>query len=174
MQTAKPILAALLAALLFVGGLTVALPAHGPLPDGSMPTAEEFSAPALGWTTPAHFVRVVDGDTIRVEVRREITVRLRDCWAPESRTKDDHEKRLGLLAKGNLARMADEGSPLVLHIPINEGEDLSAMFTFGRAVGDVWTTENPSRSLNRRQIDAGLAWPTKEEQKAGVEAQRPK
>lgn len=126
------------------------------------------SPPPIGWTTPAHFVRVIDGDTLEVEIRRRVTVRLLDCWTPESRTRDAFEKRLGLEAKANLETITD-GQPLTLHIPADAGSDLSDLFTFGRVVGTVWTAADADRSINQRQIDDGFGWPTKQTQKAAVE-----
>ena len=42
-------------------------------------------APDPGWTTRGVISRVIDGDTVEVEITRKIVVRLRDCWAPEKR-----------------------------------------------------------------------------------------
>jgi len=43
---------------------------------------------------------VVDGDTITVELKIPVRVRLLDCWAPETRTKDAEEKKKGIRLAG--------------------------------------------------------------------------
>ena len=73
-------------------------------------------APQAGWTTRAKVVYVVDGDTVDVEIRRVIRIRLLDCWAPESRTRDLEEKKRGLASKARMKELVD-GKEVTLHIP---------------------------------------------------------
>ncbi len=126
--------------------------------------------PPIGWTTPAKIIRVIDGDTVEVEITRRLNVRLDDCWAPESRTKDLHEKQIGLAAKANLEDLLN-GHSVTLYIPAGDRENISDIFTFSRVVGTLWTDDD-SASINQRQIEQRFAWPTKAEQKAAVEESR--
>lgn len=116
--------------------------------------------PVPGWTTQAKCLRVIDGDTIEVEVRRVIRVRLIDCWAPESRidsrlpnAAQTEAKRAGKAAKENLRRLA-EGRDVVVQIPT--GEDVAKAITLGRWLGNVWV-EGDEKSLSEQQVDAGFA-----------------
>jgi endonuclease YncB( thermonuclease family) len=103
---------------------------------------------------------VIDGDTIDVEVRRVIRVRLIDCWAPESRR--DHrvsqaaqtaEKRAGIASRENLRQLC-EGRDVIVQIPA--GEDVATAITMGRWLGRVWL-EGDGESLNEKQVAGGFA-----------------
>lgn len=78
---------------------------------GICPAAAGADSPAARITVPGRVVNVVDGDTVDVEVSLVVRVRLladdnRGCWAPESRTKNAAEKKLGLVAKQAMINMA--------------------------------------------------------------------
>lgn len=109
--------------------------------------------PPKGWTTDVRILRIVDGDTVDVEVRKILRVRLLDCWAPESRTKDLAEKRRGLASKVYLTELAND-EDAVLHVPGNE--KLIKIFTFGRVIGDLWLAGD-DETLSEKMIEAGHA-----------------
>lgn len=119
-------------------------------------------APPRGWTTDCRVVNVVDGDTVDVEVKRVIRVRLLGAWSPESRTKDAAEKARGLAAKEHL-RAAAENCDAVLFIP--GSVDFQDVTTLGRVLGQVWLVNSDGttgESLAKMQVRAGHATPTKE------------
>ena len=68
------------------------------------------------YTYKAKCTRVVDGDTIdaNIDLGFDITIkkriRLAGINAPESRTRDLEEKKLGLAAKDRLIELLDKGS----------------------------------------------------------------
>lgn len=120
--------------------------------------------PNPGWTTPAKIKRVIDGDTLVVEVTRTIHVRLLDCWAPESRTKDAAEKKRGLAAKEHLKQLIEgsrAGGECLVMIPTEDNGDLLSVMTMGRLLGYVWVG-GEERSLSEQQVLAGHATRTKE------------
>lgn len=126
-----------------------------------MPAQE--SAPELGWTTAARVTRVIDGDTIEVEIKRTLRVRLLDCWAPESRVdqrvqeaEQQRQKARGLASKAHLARLA-HGRDVIVRIPIAENGDLTASITLGRVLGQVWLADRPDESLSSVQVRTGHA-----------------
>ena len=104
---------------------------------GHQGDAAGYQEPPLGWTTKAEVVRVVDGDTIDVEVRRTVRIRLLECWAPETRTRDAVEKRRGLAAKDHLKDLI--GSKAVtLHVPTDGSGDVAKILTLNRVLGRVY------------------------------------
>jgi endonuclease YncB( thermonuclease family) len=115
--------------------------------------------PPLGIALRCQVVDVVDGDTIEVEVTQRVRVRLVDCWAPESRTKDLAEKRRGLAAKARLETLA-KGRPATLFVPTGDARTLGDVTTLGRLVGKVWI-DGEETSLSEQQVRAGLASTTK-------------
>ncbi len=124
------------------------------------PPADGVAPPSPGWTTQARCLRVVDGDTLEVEVRRVIRVRMLDCWAPESKIdprvpegSQTAEKLAGQSAKENLRRLA-EGRDLIVQIP--SGEDVAKSITMGRWLGHVWV-EGDGESLAEKQVKGGFA-----------------
>lgn len=111
------------------------------------------SQPLEGWTSSCIVVNVVDGDTVDVEVRRVLRVRLIDCWAPESRTKDKAEKKKGLAAKAHLKSIAED-KPGVLFIPGSRRQRLSDILTLNRLAGYVFVE---GESIGQLQRQAGHA-----------------
>lgn len=134
------------------------------------PAAVVESAPEPSWTTRARVIRVIDGDTIEVEIRRVFRVRMLDCWAPESKqdprvpeNRRAIEKQRGQDAKEYLIRLSD-GADVVVQIPLTPDGDVSKVWTMGRMLGRVWLTSNPAQSLNRMMVASGHATTTKPEE----------
>lgn len=90
----------------------------------------------------AVILRVVDGDTVDVDIDlgfgvwlRNERVRIMGIDTPESRTRDKEEKKFGLLAKERLKELLPEGKDSVLRTQIDkDGED--AKGKFGRILGN--------------------------------------
>ena len=79
--------------------------------------------PQPGWTTRAVVTRVVDGDTVEVELRRRIRVRLLDCWAPETKGHDPEKKAAGEAAREHLEKILPVGNDVILEVPTDvEGD----------------------------------------------------
>jgi endonuclease YncB( thermonuclease family) len=113
-----------------------------PVPDPLFSAPESRSdCPAPGLVIDATVVRVIDGDTVVVRSTVEYQVRLLDCWAPESRTKDLQEKRRGLAAKARMQELAAE-KPCRVFLPA--ADSLADMMTLGRILGRVWLLEDGS------------------------------
>jgi endonuclease YncB( thermonuclease family) len=117
-------------------------------------------------------VRIIDGDTVEIEIRRTLRVRMLDCWAPESRTKDLTEKALGIAAKQHLGEICPIGSPVTLFIPSSQGGHVDSVFSMGRVLGAVWAADGDPRDLSQRQRDAGHATATQEESQYSGAAKR--
>ena len=92
------------------------------------------------WTYRAKVVRVIDGDTVDVDVdlgfgiwQKNERVRIMGIDTPESRTRDKIEKKFGLAAKAKLKSLL--GPKPVLQTTISKkGEDMKGKF--GRVLGD--------------------------------------
>jgi len=127
------------------------------------PDGHEHIAPdrePFGIVFAAEVTRVIDGDTVVVTpVRAPVTVRLLDCWAPESRTKNLAEKAKGQSSASHLARMAT-GKEVKVFLPVSPGESLGQSLTFGRVLGHVYLKDG--RSLAEEQVSAGHATTHKE------------
>jgi len=132
-----------------------------------VPVPAVVMAPETGWTTRAVVTRVIDGDTLEVETRKVLRIRLLDCWAPESRIdpripEDEQleEKERGLRSKERLEEIAG-GKEVIVHIPLDG--DLSQVITMGRLLGRVWLADDPTESLSEKQVRGGYATKTKPE-----------
>ena len=117
--------------------------------------AESAPAPAPGWSMPCQVVNVVDGDTIDVDVTYRIRIRLLDCWAPESRTRDLAEKERGIASKNHMLWLTNTRTRRgVVWIPANT--NLQDSLTLNRFLGKVWMEGHPS-DLSAMQVQAGHA-----------------
>lgn len=125
--------------------------------------------PELGWTTDGRVSRVLDGDTIEVEVTRKFVVRLRDCWAPEMESIEQRRQwglrnmppASGAAAHWNMKTLA-EGYAVRLHVVGSPDGDFRDSTSMGRVIGDVYLLKD-NTNLAAAQVAAGHA--TKEKQK---------
>ena len=125
--------------------------------------------PPKGITTDVKVVRVVDGDTVDVEITRKIRVRLLDCYAPETRTKDPVEKTMGYESKKYLHNMLTEvfyndlaarkKKKVTLFIPADEQGEIKDNFTFNRVLGRLFIN---GEDVSELMVEAGKATKTNE------------
>ena len=91
--------------------------------------------------TPLENIRVVDGDTIRAEVKgKEIKIRLVEIDAPEI------NQPFGAQSKNFLNRLLNEKDVTL----ISQGED-----RYGRTLGEIYAN---GESANALMIKSGFAW----------------
>jgi len=98
-------------------------------------------------------VDVLDGDTIEIEVKRKVRVRLLDCWAAETRTTDPEEKKRGMQAKDFMKELA-LGNDAVVFVPIEGDARFGQSLSFGRVLGFV---EVNGADLSEAMVAAGMA-----------------
>lgn len=101
--------------------------------------------------------RVVDGDTIDLDVDlgfdiwlRKQRIRLRGVDAPESRTRDLHEKKFGMLSKLYVMDNCPVGSEVILQTY------LDGRGKFGRILGEIFLPDQ-ELSLNESMINDKMA-----------------
>ena len=132
----------------------------------------------------ATIIKIVDGDTVDVDidlgfnvVLRDERVRIAGIDTPESRTRDLEEKKFGLAAKARVKQLL--GKTCVLKTQINKnGEDMKGKF--GRVLGDfiIENYNGADKRLTEILIEEGHAVPyfggSKEETQAAHEVNRQK
>ena len=105
---------------------------------------------AIGWGDTmyeyrARVIKVVDGDTVDVDIDlgfgvwlKDERVRIMGIDTPESRTRDKVEKKFGLAAKARLKELL--GPTPILKTQVGKGgEDMKGKF--GRILGDFMTDD---------------------------------
>lgn len=85
-----------------------------------------------GLLIPVNYSRVIDGDTVEVEIRRKFNVRLRDIDCPEKETEEGIE---ALDYVDTLMNFADD---ILVFIPTNSPDKLMDFNSFERIVGDIY------------------------------------
>jgi len=96
--------------------------------------------------------RVVDGDTIDALVDlgfdtwKKVRIRMMGMNAPESRTRDLEEKKLGLAAKARLIEMLGDGVFTLQSHGVGK---------YGRCLGEIFRESDVS--INRQLINEGHA-----------------
>ena len=96
--------------------------------------------------------RVVDGDTIDALVDlgfdtwKKVRIRMMGMNAPESRTRDLEEKKLGLAAKDRLIEMLGDGEFTLQSHGVGK---------YGRCLGEIFRESDVS--LNKQLINEGHA-----------------
>lgn len=116
--------------------------------------------PPLGITARATITKILDGDTLDVELRIPLRIRLLECYSPESRTRDAEEKKKGIAAKQHLKELALDKMGRVF-IPTSDARSVTDVLTMERILGRVWI-DGDGTDLSERQVLAGHA--TKEKQ----------
>lgn len=126
---------------------------EAPPPTEKAPDIPAADPTSLGIYAPCKVIRVLDGDTMDVEVRAVVRIRLLDCWAPEIH---GPQKNAGLRAKSAMVKMA-EGKAATVIIPFRES--LTNMLTLNRVLGRIIVNGN---DVAKSQVRNGLAGETKE------------
>lgn len=109
------------------------------------------------YTYKAKVKRVVDGDTVDVyidlgfDIHYFSRVRLAGINAPESRTRNLEEKKLGLAAKEFTDRWIERHGPEFIIQTTKEQKG-----KYGRVLGSIWDLKE-EHCLNLDIVDAGLA-----------------
>lgn len=150
----------LIVGLLLVAFGGLAQPTAAPPTAATTPATEMLPTPRV--ELPGTIAHHVDGDTLDVEFRFKVRIRLmaddkRGCWSPESRTKNPVEKKLGLAAKANLERISPIGSPCVVALPL-WSDELKDYHTLERILATVRVR---GVSLGEEQIRSKNASSTK-------------
>lgn len=117
-----------------------------------------MSRPEPGLTARAIVSRVIDGDTVEVLVTIPVTVRLRDCWAPEVHGID---RVAGMLSKHQLESLLPAKSHVLVDIDTKDVDALAGVFTFGRVLGDIWI-DSLEHSISTEMVRSGYATEKKE------------
>ena len=105
----------------------------------------------------AEVLRVVDGDTVDVLIDcgfstfRKERVRLYGIDAPESRTRDKEEKKLGLAAKARLQELIKNTKKKIII-----KTELDKKGKYGRILGVIWD-ENKKKNFNTLLVSEGHA-----------------
>ena len=100
-------------------------------------------------------VKVVDGDTIDIiidlgfDLSKKERVRLAGIDAPESRTRDLEEKKMGLETKDFLTRRLEDGKTSGLRVKTEKDGK------YGRMLGWIYCGET---NVNTEMVDRGYAW----------------
>ena len=110
------------------------------------------------WTYRAKVVRVIDGDTVDVDIdlgfgiwQKNERVRIMGIDTPESRTRNKIEKKFGLAAKAKLKSIL--GKDTVLKTTINK-KGLDMKGKFGRVLGDFLQDD---KSVAKTMCETGHA-----------------
>jgi len=122
--------------------------------------------------------KVVDGDTIdaNIDLGFDISlnkrIRLAGIDTPESRTKDEYEKKLGLESKEWLKKHLEGAKDILIKTELPDSTE-----KYGRIIGHLYINSGQV-SVNNKMIDEGYAWEydggTKKKDFAELEAKRKK
>jgi len=129
--------------------------------------------------------KVVDGDTIDADIDLGFDIslskriRLAGIDTPESRTKDEYEKKLGLESKEWLKKHLEGAKDIIVKTELPDSTE-----KYGRIIGHLYIGDaevsavNRKKSVNNQMIDEGYAWEydggTKKKNFAELEAKRKK
>jgi len=129
--------------------------------------------------------KVVDGDTIDADIDLGFDIslskriRLAGIDTPESRTKDEYEKKLGLESKEWLKKHLEGAKDIIVKTELPDSTE-----KYGRIIGHLYIGDaevsavNRKKSVNNQMIDEGYAWEydggTKKKDFAELEAKRKK
>ena len=109
--------------------------------------------------------KVVDGDTIdaNIDLGFDISlnkrIRLAGIDTPESRTKDEYEKKLGLESKEWLKKHLEGAKDIIVKTELPDSTE-----KYGRIIGHLYIGDaevsavNRKKSVNNQMIDEGYAW----------------
>ena len=110
--------------------------------------------PEPGINTRCKVVDVYDGDTLTVEIKYTVKVRLLDCWAPEVRGENKEE---GFKSRDHLRKIV-LNKEAILSVPSEKANSLDDLFTFGRVLGYIWVD---GKNVSKTMVEDGYAKPSR-------------
>jgi len=129
--------------------------------------------------------KVVDGDTIDADIDLGFDIslskriRLAGIDTPESRTKDEYEKKLGIESKEWLKKKLEGQTDIIVKTELPDSTE-----KYGRILGHLFIGDkevsavNKKKSVNNQMIEEGYAWEydggTKKKDFAELDAKRKK
>ena len=102
--------------------------------------------------------KVVDGDTIDADIDLGFDIslskriRLAGIDTPESRTKDEYEKKLGLESKEWLKKHLEGAKDIIIKTELPDSTE-----KYGRIIGHLYIN-GEELSINNQMINEGYAW----------------
>lgn len=106
-------------------------------------------------SAPAKVVSVYDGDTVTVEFKIKMNVRLLDCYAPEVK---GPEKENGLKSKEFLQSLVKAGDDVTIEIPM--GDNLSDSISLSRVLAYVkkdLDNDGELENISEEMVKSGYA-----------------
>lgn len=98
-----------------------------------------MSRPEPGWAAECDVMRVLDGDTVEIQIKKRIRVRFLDCWSGEKTVKD--------IAASDMIKRKCLGVKCLVHIPgsvdIKDGRVLGYLYPPGsdRTINEILVAE---------------------------------
>jgi len=110
---------------------------------------DSSDAPRSGWTTEVKITRVIDADTVEVEIKRKFAVRLAHP-AEHGFIFDTPEKNTEI-GKKAIAWLKDRlkgfNGKVMLFVPLGKGESLMDFSSFSRIIGEIWLDKSRLTSI---------------------------
>lgn len=111
-------------------------------------TKRELDPPPLALCLPIKVTEVYDGDTAKVSVTFDLTVRYAKCWAPELKEPDGSK---------SAARAKEAvGKAGRLFVDLSNVRNLADALTFGRVIGEIWL-DGQQESESAKQVRLKMA-----------------
>ena len=109
--------------------------------------------PKIGLTTEATCVKIIDGDTISVEVCRRFSVRLLDPDNYKNKKFGCAELSTdeGKMAKAELEKKIKPGDKVTLFVPSNSPNDLMDINSFNRILAEIWAEDGNNLSTYMKE-----------------------
>ncbi len=108
----------------------------------------ELDPPPLALCLPIKVTEVHDGDTAKVSVTFDLTVRYAKCWAPELKEPDGPKS--AARAKEALGKAGR------LYVDLSNVRNLADALTFGRVIGEIWL-DGQQESESAKQVRLKMA-----------------
>ena len=109
--------------------------------------------PRTGYCTPVNIIRVIDGDTLEVEVSRRFAVRLtKDGLDGSYFDVSEKDTPKGEQATEFVSTVIMDGREFLLFIPTGMNDKLMDINSFNRILGEIWVDGTP---LTDKLLEAG-------------------
>lgn len=114
----------------------------------------EAAPPPPGLVVNGRITNVVDGDTLDMEIRVRVRVRLLSAWVPDTNRDSTLAERDAADAATRHLEDIALGEPATLFVPFTGARSVGSLFSFDRVLGRVWVYET---DLSEAQVKAGHA-----------------